>query len=134
MVRKASSHLVKEIVPAAQCVGECLERSDGCIRSGFEPLDPRIEYFGQVYVESLVRPERREHFGLQARARDRLVACEIVGGVVRGANCSEPEFREKAMGAEFAGCEALVSLLPNSRRRGFVEQFINFEITLQLEM
>ncbi len=134
MVGQPPSHLVEEIVPLSQGIHKIAVAADGGIGRGFQALHPGIEHFRQVNVERLIGPEGGEHLGGQAGGRDGFVARQVVGRVVGGADGLHMEALQNAVGAQVLAGKLRVSFVPDSGGGGFVQQFVDPEVALQLQV
>ena len=134
MIGEAAAHLVEEIVPAGERIHEIVEARDGRAAYARELLDPGIEQLGQMDVERLIGAKGGEHLGGETGSGQRLVAGQVVGGIVGGAEGGDVELAEDALGAQFVGGQQFVGAVPDALRARFVEQFVDAEVALQLQV
>src|SRR5258707_227190 len=97
-------------------------------------VDPRVEYIGQVHGQGLVRPKRWEHFCREAGIPNRLVAREVVSGIVSGTERTHLKLSEDPVRTQIVRCERRAGAIPDARGGRLVEQLIDPEVALQLEM
>ena len=68
------------------------------------------------------------------RGRDRLVARQVVGRIVGGADRLHVELAQDAVRAQFVRGQQRVGLLPDARGAALVQQFVDAEVALQLQV
>src|SRR6266852_5247373 len=59
---------------------------------------------------------------------------QVIGGVVRSANCGHTKLLENPLGGQLRRGQGGVCFFPYSPRTGFVEWFVNAEVAFEFEM
>ena len=134
VVGKAATLRVKKIMPRTQRAQKIRKARDINITRTGETRDPRLEHFRRIDRQRFVRAKRGQHPRRQSRGGNGLVRLQVVRRAVRGAKRIDVEFFQDALRGQFRRGELFVGALPDARRAGFIQQFIDAEITLQLQM
>ena len=134
VIGEAAPHLVEVIVPPAQSREEIAEPQDINIAGRGQAVHPRVEEFGLVHVQGLVRTECGIHTGRQRGGRELLVILEIVSRIVGRAERLHLEFPQDPVRSQVVGGEQRVCLFPDRGRAALVEQLVDAEVALQFEV
>jgi len=134
VIRETTTCLVEEIVSLAQGIQEIREGADMDVGGGSETLDPGIEDGGEMNVQGAIRAISRVDARGELGRGNLGVGLQVVGGVVGGAEGAHTEFRQNSLGGQFWSFQKPVGVLPDFRRRSFIQQFVDAEIALQFEM
>src|SRR5436190_8330440 len=85
-------------------------------------------------VERTIGPEGWEDFRGATGLRDRKVISQIIGRVIRCADCLNAEALKDAPNAKVIRGELRIAVIPYPRGMRFVEQHIHAEVSLQLKV
>src|SRR6266702_3111457 len=134
VIGESSSLRVEEIMALLQGVQQGRERIDIHIAGFLEKLDPRVELDRFEHLQGPIRTKGGINPEILLTAINALMTAQVIARVVGGADRADAKLSQNPVGAERTASEQGIGVTPDRWGSTFIQEIIDFEITLQLQM